>query len=131
MARSGDKLKAIGNSTILAFNFDPEAVLTTPKGSAGQIFYLRKLAVYNLTVYNIENQDGICYLWDETQGKKDSNEIASCIYEHVLSNAEVKEIRMMTDGCSVRCPLFTNLIFEFATPLKRLVYDPKKNIEPI
>ncbi|CAG9773225.1 unnamed protein product [Ceutorhynchus assimilis] len=97
--RNEDKLEAKDNSTLIAFNFDLEAVLTTPKGAAGQIFYLRKLAVYNLTIYNIGNQDGICYLWDETQGKRGSNEIASCIYEYVLSNTEIKKGRMMSDGC--------------------------------
>lgn len=97
--RDNDKQKARENSDVLAFNFDLEAVLTTPKGSAGQIFYLRKLAIYNLTVYNLGNQDGVCYLWDETQGKRGSNEIASCIYNYVLSHPETKEVTMMSDGC--------------------------------
>lgn len=99
MAPNADELEAIDNSTILASNFDIEAVLTTPKWSAGQIYCLRKLAVYNLTVYNIGNQDSICHLWDKTQGKRGPNEIASCIYESVLSNAEVKKVRMISDGC--------------------------------
>ncbi|XP_050315051.1 uncharacterized protein LOC126749406 isoform X2 [Anthonomus grandis grandis] len=74
--RDDDKATAKENPHILAFNFDLQAVLTTPKGSAGQIFYLRKLAVYNLNIYNLANQDVRCYVWDETQA-----------------------VRMMSDSC--------------------------------
>lgn len=48
-ARDYDKSLAKEDGHILAFNFDLQAVLNTPKGSAGQIFYLRKLAVYNFS----------------------------------------------------------------------------------
>ncbi|XP_050310440.1 uncharacterized protein LOC126746304 isoform X2 [Anthonomus grandis grandis] len=74
--RDDDKATAKENPHILAFNFDLQAVLTTPKDSAGQIFYLRKLAVYNLTIYNLANQDVRCYVWNETQA-----------------------VRMMSDSC--------------------------------
>ncbi|XP_044760403.1 uncharacterized protein LOC123317857 [Coccinella septempunctata] len=98
-ARDEDKMVAKGDSKILAFNFDLQAVLTTPKGSAGQIFYLRKLAVYNLTVYNLGNQNVKCYLWDETQGKRGANEISSCMNDFVMSHTEITHVRMMSDGC--------------------------------
>ncbi|CAG9840488.1 unnamed protein product [Diabrotica balteata] len=78
-ARDEDKEISKNNPEVISFNFDLEAVLTSPKGLTGQIFYLRKLAIYNLTLYNLGNQDGICYLWDETQGKRGPNKISSCI----------------------------------------------------
>ncbi|KAJ8883104.1 hypothetical protein PR048_014943 [Dryococelus australis] len=65
----------------------------------GQIFYLRKLAVYNLTVYNMANQDGVCYLWNEPEGKRGPVEIATCIYDYVMSKQNIKEVLMMSDGC--------------------------------
>ncbi|KAF6212705.1 hypothetical protein GE061_013231 [Apolygus lucorum] len=98
-ARNGDKLAAVANPSILAFNFDLESVLNTPKGPSGQIFYMRKLPVYNLTIYNLGNGDGHCYLWDETQGRRGAVEIASCVYSYVMSMDNVKEVRMMSDGC--------------------------------
>lgn len=99
-ARDYDKKLAKENTSILSFNFDLQAVLSTPKGSAGQIFYLRKLAVYNLTVYNLGNQEVKCYLWDETQGKRGANEIASCVYDFImLSHNRISSVRMMSDGC--------------------------------
>jgi hypothetical protein len=49
--RDKDKTQASGDLTILAFNFDLQAVVNTPKGPFGPIFYLRKLAVYNLNIF--------------------------------------------------------------------------------
>lgn len=98
-ARDEDKLIAKENPKVLAFNFDLQAVLTTPKGSAGQIFYLRKLAVFNFTIYNLGNQNVMCYLWDETKGKRGSNEISSCVNDYIMSHSEIEAVRMMSDGC--------------------------------
>lgn len=98
--RDLDKEVSQSNKKIIAFNFDLQAVLTTPKGPSGQIFYMRKLAVYNLTVYNLGNQKVLCYVWDETQGKRGANEIATCIFEYISNQKDdVESIRMMSDGC--------------------------------
>ncbi|XP_074035227.1 uncharacterized protein [Leptinotarsa decemlineata] len=97
--RDEDKSLAKADTSILAFNSDLEAVLYTPKGSAGQIFYLRKLAVYNFTVYDLVTQDVDCYLWDETQGKRGSNEISTIIFDYVMAHPNITAVRMMSDGC--------------------------------
>lgn len=97
--RNEDKDIAKNDSETLAFNFDLQAVLTTPKGAAGEIFYMRKLAVYNLTIYNLGNQDVLCCLWDETQGKRGGNEISSCIYNFISSQTAITSVRMMSDSC--------------------------------
>lgn len=44
-ASDEDEIIAKGNPQVLTFNFDLRAVLNIPKGSEGQIFYLRQLAV--------------------------------------------------------------------------------------
>ncbi|KAJ8885359.1 hypothetical protein PR048_011556 [Dryococelus australis] len=67
--RNEVKEAAKNDSYILAFNFDLQAIFNTPKGAAGPFFYLRKLAVYNLTLYKLRNQDVQCFTWDETEGK--------------------------------------------------------------
>lgn len=98
--RDSDKAEAKENIKTLAFNFDMQAVLSTPKGPAGQIFYLRKLAVYNLTIYNLGSQDVCCYLWDEIQGNRGSNEISSCIFDYMMKQSSIiTNVRMMSDGC--------------------------------
>lgn len=60
MNANEDKLEAQNNETVLAFNFDLEAVLNTPKGASGPFLNVRKLAVYNLTIYNLGNQNVEC-----------------------------------------------------------------------
>lgn len=98
--RDLDKEVSKLNSSTIAFNFDLQAVLTTPKGPSGQIYYMRKFAVYNFTVYNLASQKVLCYLWDETQGKRGANEISTCIYDYIISSYNNAEcIRMMSDGC--------------------------------
>lgn len=52
--RNEDKLSALGNEKVLAFSFDLQLVLSTPKGAAGLFFYVRKLAIYNLTIYYLK-----------------------------------------------------------------------------
>lgn len=97
--RDEDKLSAQHDSKTLSFNFDLQAVLNTPKGPAGQIFYLRKFAVYNFTIYNLGNQDVSCYVWNENQGNRGANEISSCISDFILSHKDITAVRMMSDGC--------------------------------
>lgn len=69
------------NDKILAFNFDLQSVLSTPKGATGPFFYVRKFAIYNLTIYNLGDSSVQCYMWDETEGRRSSIEIASCIFK--------------------------------------------------
>lgn len=101
--RDDDKQLAINEPSVLSINFDLQAVLCTPKGPAGQIFYLRKLAVYNFTIFDLRSHDGHCFLWDETQGNRGANEIATCIFKYVttiLENSpQLKDLRMMSDSC--------------------------------
>lgn len=89
-ARDDDKKKYMEDPTILSFNFDLQSVLNTPKGSAGQIFYLRKFAVYNLTIYILGSKEAIRYLWSESNGNRGANEIASCIYDYVMSKSGIR-----------------------------------------
>ncbi|KAH9634816.1 hypothetical protein HF086_012230 [Spodoptera exigua] len=97
--RDEDKEQAQTDDKTLSFNFDLEAVLSTPKGAAGPFFYVRKLAVYNLTVYNLGNRNVECYMWDETEGKRGSIEISTCIHTYIMAHNDIKNVKMMSDGC--------------------------------
>jgi hypothetical protein len=96
---NNDKETAISNAHLLAFNFDLQAVLYTPKTEAGQIFYKRKLAVYNLTMYNLATKQGTCFTWDETQGQRGTIEISTCLFKYLHMHQEVEEVYMMLDNC--------------------------------
>ncbi|WAR08917.1 hypothetical protein MAR_018875 [Mya arenaria] len=69
----GKKIARI-NSTCYASTFDLQAVLKTPCSLIGELYYKRKLCCYKLFLYDLRNGDGSCYLWDETQGKRESCE---------------------------------------------------------
>ena len=63
---------------------------------------MRKINVYNLSIYNLGNGSAECFFWDETKGDKGSNEIASCLMKYLLGVCAKKTIRkivMFSDAC--------------------------------
>ncbi len=77
-----DKKYSQENNHYQAVTFDLEAVLYTPYTDVSLLYYKRKLAVYNFTIYEQDKQNGYCYIWPETDGKRGSNEIATCLYKY-------------------------------------------------
>lgn len=67
-----DKQKAIldNGSTFRAITFDLEAILSVPYAGDSQLYYKRKLNIYNITIFDAFNKNGFCYVWDECSGKK-------------------------------------------------------------
>ncbi|CAG9772289.1 unnamed protein product [Ceutorhynchus assimilis] len=98
--RKADKTAAQEDKSIVCANFDLEAVLNCPIFFWKPVFYKRKLAVFNLTVYEVAPKQGHAFLWDETNGQRGSNEIATCvsihfpkkpnIYDCILTHAPAK-----------------------------------------
>ena len=67
----------------------------------GQIFYKRRLACYNFTVYEIENGTGHCYFWHEGIGGRGSNAVSSLVH-HFLQDKDRKSaqvVHLFADGC--------------------------------
>lgn len=82
------------------FTFDLEAILPLPYAGDAQIYYKRKLSSFNITIFD-DNKNGICFIWDETHGKKGSNEIATCLVKYIESlPADVKEVTGWCDTCA-------------------------------
>lgn len=87
----------------LCTSFDLEAVLNTPKGDSVLFFYSRKVAVYNFTFYEVGSRRGLCHLWDETQGKRGSNEVATLLVryiERVDKEGGTDELLLYCDNCA-------------------------------
>ena len=62
-------------------SFDLESVLQLPTSNVSLTYYSRKLCVYNLTVWEGKRpNEGHCFTWPEIEGKRGSNEIATCLY---------------------------------------------------
>lgn len=56
------------NKTVVC-SFDLQKVLNTPYGESMLLYYSRKYAVYNLTMYESGTQNVSCYIWGECDGK--------------------------------------------------------------
>jgi len=96
-----DKLAAASNEAYRAITFDLQAVLSTPHAGDSQIYYRRKLAVYNFTILEASSRQGINYVWDETEGGRGANEIGSILL-HYLQNlpGTVSHVASFSDTCS-------------------------------
>ena len=81
--KAADKAKACKDSTYHAVTVDLQSVLTTPCSNVYDMYYSRKLAVYNFTVFNQATADGWCMMWNETNGQRGANEIGSLLFYYL------------------------------------------------
>lgn len=86
------KLKTLLGETITC-SFDLQKVLNTPHGQSMLLYYSRKYAVYNLTIYDSSTQEVYCYTWGESEGKRGSNEITTCLLLY-LEEVDKKGVKM-------------------------------------
>ena len=100
-----DQQLAAEDPHFVCASFDLEKVLTTPHGNSGLLFYSRKYAEYNFTVYESHSKQGWCYLWGESDAKRGSNEIATCLFRWLQEvdsregDKSVQKISMYCDCC--------------------------------
>ena len=98
--KDANKLAAQDNSSVYAATFDMQAVLTTPCSNVSKMYYARKLASYNLSVYSLSDKVGTCYVWDETEGKRGSNDIGTCLIRHLQNlPPHVTDVKLHSDSC--------------------------------
>ena len=100
--KTKDKERSKTDKGIYVATFDLQAVLTTPCSLVSELYYSRKLCCYNLTIYSLGDRQVVCHVWDETQCKRGSCEIATCLMKNTLSVCKigtVKEIVYFSDSC--------------------------------
>lgn len=94
-----DKADALKDPSLIYATFDLQAILTLPFAAECQLYYTRKLSMYNFTIFD-SRRVGTCYTWDENNGKKGSSEIGSCLMRYVMSLPEtVNKIVFYSDTC--------------------------------
>ena len=96
-----DKKAAASDSKKHVVTMDLQAVLQAPCGLVSQLYYKRKLSVYNFTIYSLAGKKGTCFTWDESEGKRGACEIATCVYIYLNSLPKtVQEVIIFSDCCS-------------------------------
>lgn len=79
---------------------DLEAVRYCPQVvNSKSIFYKRRLAVYNLTIYNMQTRTAVCYMWHEGMAGRGSDEVGSCLYHYLVQHQNGKPFIIMSDTC--------------------------------
>lgn len=64
-------------------------------------YYKRNMYLYNLGCHDLGTNAGFMYCWDETIASRGSQEIGSCLIEHLKSRATSKRhIIMWSDACT-------------------------------
>lgn len=98
------KVKALleTDDTTRVLVFDLQQVLTTPLVPTGRAFYLRQLNTYNLTIVDCKTDKTHCYMWHECEAARGANEIASCLFAHIMQEVPetVKKVYLFSDCCS-------------------------------
>ena len=96
------KQKAHEDNTFLCASFDLQQVIYLPCSNESAVFYKRRLSVFNFTFYNIFDKNCFCYTWSETESKRGSSEIATCVYNALqfYDSKGMKVASLYSDGCS-------------------------------
>jgi len=100
--RDEDKREARKDASIGVFSFDLQKQLQCPHSQISAFYYLQRLNIYNLTVFDMMKRLGYCMLWHEGMGRRGSSEIGSCILEYLTR--EIKsgktDLRAYSDNCA-------------------------------
>ena len=102
-----EKLKAAtlearkSDSKLLCFTFDLQKTQPIPYINTSVAFYKRQLWMYNLGINNRRNNKGSMFVWQETEAKRGSCEVASAIFEYIsmCDLEKYEEICTFSDAC--------------------------------
>jgi len=99
--KESNKRRSFADKSYKAITFDLQAVLYTPYTGDCQIFYKRKLAVYNFTIHEAATKNGTCFIWNETEGKRGALEISTALIIYMRSlPQEVTHVSSFSDTCA-------------------------------
>uniref|UniRef100_A0A1B6KFA9 Uncharacterized protein n=1 Tax=Graphocephala atropunctata TaxID=36148 RepID=A0A1B6KFA9_9HEMI len=85
-----------------AFSFDLQKALPFPILTCSTAYYKRNMYVYNLGCHDLSTNSGYMYVWNEITASRGSQEIASCVIEHLRNRSSAKHLEhvvMFSDSC--------------------------------
>ncbi|WAR18439.1 hypothetical protein MAR_000277 [Mya arenaria] len=86
-AKEMDKVRAKTDASLVCACFDLQQILLTPSSFESSLYYKRRLNTFNLTVYDMANRNGHCFLWNESISNRGACEIATCVYNFIAQKA--------------------------------------------
>lgn len=100
--KNEDKLCAINDGSLISVTFDLKSVLEIPFSKASQMYYSRKICVYNLAIYeSAPPHKGYCFVWSELNGQRRSCNIGTALLQWILQIPNsVTDISLFSDTCS-------------------------------
>lgn len=70
-----DKEKSYSDQGKTVAVFDLQPVIYLPQTNDNQLYYKRRLANFNLTIYELKSRQCHCFTWHEGQGKRGPKEL--------------------------------------------------------
>lgn len=97
--KAADKVRAKQDPKFSVFTMDMEKILLSPHVLVGQLYYKKKLKMYNFTIFNLKNKIAKNYMWHEAHGTKGASEVATCVYNFLKEQDErgIEEITIYSD----------------------------------
>ena len=89
------------NSKLLCLTFDLEKTQPIPYLNTSVVFYKRQMWFYNLGINTRHDNKAYMCVWQETDGKRGSNEVASSLNEFLktIDLSKYDHIHSFSDGC--------------------------------
>lgn len=89
------------------------------------LYYTRKYAVYNLTIYDSATRNGFCYIWGEADGMKGGNEVATFLlkYLRVVDERKFENVSLYCDNCYGQNKNVMSAIHHFLSELSINIID--------
>ena len=120
------------NQKINVACFDLQKVLTTPKCQNSSMYYMRKLAIFNFTIYDLGKKQGFCYVWNESTGNRGADEISSCVYNYIQKKITegITEFRFYSDSCGgqnrnkIIFGMFSKIAAELGVKITHIFFEP-------
>ena len=100
--KESSKQKAKTSKNVSSACFDLEQVLELPHCDASSMYYSRKLCSFNLTAFDLADDDVACYMWTEIEGGRGASDIASCMFHFIEQKVTsgITEFELFSDKCS-------------------------------